>query len=292
MWTNKTFLYLHSLTCQRSQRGFNDLARIKSQAKLAPCPVPRPLTVLPCATLAPHTKCCMQPVRSCDHSSSVFGGAFSASLTLPPALKTVASFLRSFLFQVLIVSLLTACQHSQDCLLPSWSWQSPAWYSHAACNRHKHQRDATEGVSHLRGQTQCKVTCWFWPKFQMQGGRFARLCHRDVQQTRPLTEQISPLTEQIFSSGANLLLIYNLCTNLCEAWRDFDPLYVTMGCRRISWWISGNAINNLGWTSQKCTFNLGYRDLAEKNPWVLLQSILSYLLFKKADRDLLKHYLH
>lgn len=32
MWTNKTFLYLHSLTCQRSQRGFNDLARIKSQA--------------------------------------------------------------------------------------------------------------------------------------------------------------------------------------------------------------------------------------------------------------------
>lgn len=69
MWTNKTFLYLHSLACQRSQRGFSDLARIKSQAKLAPCPVPRPATVLPCATLGWHPECCTQPVSSCDLSS-------------------------------------------------------------------------------------------------------------------------------------------------------------------------------------------------------------------------------
>lgn len=63
MWTNKTFLYLHSVACQRSQRGFNGLARIKTQAKLAPSPVPRPLTVLPRTTLAWHTENCMQPVH-------------------------------------------------------------------------------------------------------------------------------------------------------------------------------------------------------------------------------------
>lgn len=68
----------------------------------------------------------------------------------------------------------------------------------------------------------------------MQGDRFVRPRHKDVHQTQPLTEQISPLTEQIFSSAANLLLIYNLCTDLCEAWRDLEPLCFTMGCRRIS----------------------------------------------------------
>lgn len=79
-----------------------------------------------------------------------------------------------------------------------------------------------------------------------------------ARQNRPLTKQISSPAEQIFSSGANLLLIYNLCTNLCEAWRDLDSLCITMGRRRISWRISGNAINNLGWTSQKCTFDFAW----------------------------------
>lgn len=124
------------------------------------------------------------------------------------------------------------------------------------CQRGHHSSESTK--------TQCKVTCWFWPKCQMQAGKFVRSCHKDVQQTRPLTEQISSVTEQIFSSGANLLPIYNLCTNLCEAWRDLKSLCFTMGCRRISWWLSQNAINDLGSTFQKCTFNLGCWDWTEK----------------------------
>lgn len=46
MWTNETFLYLHSVACQRSQRGFHDLTRIQTQAKLASSSVPSPLTIL------------------------------------------------------------------------------------------------------------------------------------------------------------------------------------------------------------------------------------------------------
>ncbi|KAJ7401971.1 RNA-directed DNA polymerase from mobile element jockey-like protein [Pitangus sulphuratus] len=40
---------------------------------------------------------------------------------------------------------------STACYLPA-ARQSPAWYSHAACNRHEHHRDARDGVSHLKGQ--------------------------------------------------------------------------------------------------------------------------------------------